>query len=198
MWLLICLFSCPLSTIKADIDSLIRLANCGNVIMCINPTSAMSMMHVLKSALEKGSRGMVRAPNTARPLERSAARTPVSRVPLLPSPSRTSQIPSFFETLESPAVPEYKAQQQRALLAAVNSGAPAAPVDTSADSDSDSSDDEDSSDEDCVLDVVEAVQTHQPNDTCVAPGIPAPQAPRQVRRGSALAGIKLPEVKQKK
>ena len=44
---------------QADIDSLIRLANCGNVIVCPNPTSAMSMMHTLKCALQKGSRGMV-------------------------------------------------------------------------------------------------------------------------------------------
>lgn len=45
---------------QADIDSLNRLANCGNIIVCSNPTSAMSMMHTLKCALEKGSRGMVR------------------------------------------------------------------------------------------------------------------------------------------
>ncbi|KAL7535275.1 hypothetical protein ACHAXR_009843 [Thalassiosira sp. AJA248-18] len=72
---------------QADIDSLIRLANCGNVIVCPNPTSAMSMMHTLKSALETGNRGM---------------------------------IPSFFETLESPAVEEYKFQQEVALAAAVS------------------------------------------------------------------------------
>eukprot|EP00581_Thalassiosira_minuscula_P031202 CAMPEP_0183785312 /NCGR_PEP_ID=MMETSP0739-20130205/66437_1 /TAXON_ID=385413 /ORGANISM="Thalassiosira miniscula, Strain CCMP1093" /LENGTH=303 /DNA_ID=CAMNT_0026029313 /DNA_START=202 /DNA_END=1113 /DNA_ORIENTATION=+ len=78
---------------QADIDSLIRLANCGNVIVCPNPTSAMSMMHTLKCALEKGSRGM---------------------------------IPSFFQTLESPAVAEYKRQQELALAAAVNSGSSAA------------------------------------------------------------------------
>ena len=46
---------------QADIDSLNRLANCGNVIVCPNPTSAMSMMHTLKAALETGSRGMVSA-----------------------------------------------------------------------------------------------------------------------------------------
>lgn len=74
---------------QADIDSLIRLCNCGNVIVCPNPTSAMSMMHTLKSALEKGNRGM---------------------------------IPSFFQTLESPAVAEYKAQQELALKAAVSAG----------------------------------------------------------------------------
>ena len=44
---------------QADIDSLIRLSNCGNVIVCPNPTSAMSMMHTLKCALEKGSRARV-------------------------------------------------------------------------------------------------------------------------------------------
>ena len=78
---------------QADIDSLLRLANCGNVIICPNPTSAMSMMHTLRCALEKGSRGM---------------------------------IPSFFRTLESPAVAEYKAQQELALMAAVNGKTPAA------------------------------------------------------------------------
>jgi len=41
---------------QADIDSLIRLSNCGNVIVCANPTSAMSMMYTLKGALEGGSR----------------------------------------------------------------------------------------------------------------------------------------------
>mmetsp|Transcript_11287 Transcript_11287/g.21297 ORF Transcript_11287/g.21297 Transcript_11287/m.21297 type:complete len:325 (-) Transcript_11287:222-1196(-) len=74
---------------QADIDSLIRLSNCGNVIVCANPTSAMSMMYTLKGALEGGSRGL---------------------------------IPSFFETLESPAVAEYKAQQELALARAVNGG----------------------------------------------------------------------------
>eukprot|EP00986_Skeletonema_menzelii_P014993 scaffold10778_cov149-Skeletonema_menzelii.AAC.3 len=60
---------------QADIDSLLRLANCGNVIVCPNPASASSMMHTLRCALQKGekARGM---------------------------------IPSFFETLESPAVEE--------------------------------------------------------------------------------------------
>jgi len=76
---------------QADIDSLIRLANCGNVIVCLNPTSAMSMMHTIKLALENGSRGM---------------------------------IPSFFETLESPAVAEYKAQQNAALQAVVSGNSP--------------------------------------------------------------------------
>ena len=44
---------------QADIDSLNRLANCGNIMVCCNPTSAMSMMHILKIALTKGHRGMV-------------------------------------------------------------------------------------------------------------------------------------------
>lgn len=72
---------------QADIDSLIRLANCGNVILCINPSSAMSMMSTFRCALEKGNRGM---------------------------------IPSFFQTLESPAVAEYKLQQELALTKAIN------------------------------------------------------------------------------
>ena len=71
---------------QADIDSLVRLANCGNIIVCSNPTSAMSMMHTFKCALEKGNRGM---------------------------------IPSFFKTLESPAVGEYKHQQELALKSVV-------------------------------------------------------------------------------
>lgn len=80
---------------QADIDSLLRLANCGNVIICPNPTSAMSMMHTLRTALEKGSRGL---------------------------------IPSFFRTLESPAVAEYKANQELALMAAVSGQGIAAAV----------------------------------------------------------------------
>lgn len=76
---------------QADIDSLARLANCGNIIVCSNPTSAMSMMHVFQSALETGNRGM---------------------------------IPSFFETLESPAVEEYKHQQELALQSAIACAGP--------------------------------------------------------------------------
>jgi methylglyoxal synthase len=152
-------FTDPLSAHphQADIDSLIRLANCGNVIMCINPTSAMSMMHVLKCALKKGSRGM---------------------------------IPSFFETLESPAVPEYKAQQQLALVSAVNSGNPA-PASAEAAVEDESSDDD--SDDECITDIVEAMQTHQPSFRIAAP---APQAPA-VRRGSTLAGVVIPVEKKK-
>ena len=48
---------------QADIDSLVRLANCGNVIVCLNPTAATSMMYTFKCALAKGSRGMVSIPN---------------------------------------------------------------------------------------------------------------------------------------
>jgi methylglyoxal synthase len=81
-------FTDPLSAHphQADIDSLIRLGNVGNIIMCSNPTSAMSMMHTFKGALEKGDRGA---------------------------------IPSFFLTLESPAVATYKLQQQLALQTVV-------------------------------------------------------------------------------
>ena len=71
---------------QADIDSLIRLTNCGNIIVCANPTSAMSIMHTFKCALEKGNRGMT---------------------------------PLFFESLESPAVGEYKRQQELALKSRV-------------------------------------------------------------------------------
>ena len=85
---------------QADIDSLLRLANCGNIIVCPNPASASSMMHTLRCALLKGdnARGM---------------------------------IPSFFETLESPAVAEYKYQQAAALAKLANvikGGSPSAPA----------------------------------------------------------------------
>mmetsp|Transcript_20781 Transcript_20781/g.31363 ORF Transcript_20781/g.31363 Transcript_20781/m.31363 type:complete len:364 (-) Transcript_20781:109-1200(-) len=80
---------------QADIDSLLRLANCGNVIVCPNPASASSMMHTLRCALLKGekARGM---------------------------------IPSFFETLESPAVEEYKHAQAVALANVIRGKSPAA------------------------------------------------------------------------
>ena len=57
-------FADPLSAHphQADIDSLLRLANVGNIIVCPNPTSAMSMLQTLKVALERGDRGMVSTP----------------------------------------------------------------------------------------------------------------------------------------
>eukprot|EP00985_Skeletonema_marinoi_P031256 scaffold37305_cov146-Skeletonema_marinoi.AAC.1 len=78
---------------QADIDSLLRLANCGNVIVCSNPASASSMMHTLRSALLKGER--------ARGI-----------------------IPSFFETLESPAVEKYKHAQAVALANMIKGNPP--------------------------------------------------------------------------
>eukprot|EP00985_Skeletonema_marinoi_P008490 scaffold3854_cov120-Skeletonema_marinoi.AAC.12 len=80
---------------QADIDSLLRLANCGNVIVCSNPASASSMMHTLRSALLKGG-------------------------------SARGMIPSFFETLESPAVEEYKHAQAVALANVIKGESPAA------------------------------------------------------------------------
>jgi len=77
---------------QADIDSLIRLTNCSNVMMCLNSVSAMGMMYTIKGALEMGNRGM---------------------------------IPSFFQTLESPAVPNYRAHQNAALEAATTGRRPA-------------------------------------------------------------------------
>ena len=83
---------------QADIDSLIRLSNCGNIIVCPNPASASSMMHTLRCALLKGDRAR-------------------------------GMIPSFFETLESPAVEEYKHQQALALANVSKGNSPAgAPV----------------------------------------------------------------------
>lgn len=75
---------------QADIDSLLRLSNCGNIIVCTNPASATSMMHTLRAALTKRDKVSARG-----------------------------MIPSFFETLESPAVEEYKHQQALAALANV-------------------------------------------------------------------------------
>lgn len=77
---------------QPDIDSLLRLSNCGNIIVCPNPSSASLMMYTLRTVLLEGhsARGM---------------------------------IPSFFETLESPAVMRYK-RQQAAALANVIKGTP--------------------------------------------------------------------------
>mmetsp|Transcript_8944 Transcript_8944/g.17825 ORF Transcript_8944/g.17825 Transcript_8944/m.17825 type:complete len:361 (+) Transcript_8944:205-1287(+) len=82
---------------QADIDSLLRLANCGNVIVCPNPASASSMMHTLRCALLKGERAR-------------------------------GMIPSFFETLESPAVEEYKHAQAVALANVIKGKSPADPA----------------------------------------------------------------------
>jgi len=73
---------------QADIDSLIRLANVGNILLTTNPATAESMMYLLRCALEKG---------------------------------KVEMFPSFFHTLESPSVPEYKAEQARALQRAIES-----------------------------------------------------------------------------
>lgn len=67
---------------QADIDSLLRLCYCHNVLLCCTLTSAETTMHVLKIALETNTREL---------------------------------IPSFFTTLESPCVTEYKMQQQLIL-----------------------------------------------------------------------------------
>lgn len=72
---------------QADIESLIRLANVNNVMLCLNPTSATSTMWAVRHALTS---------------------------------NHVEMMPSFFETLESPCVPEYKAAQKSALNKAVN------------------------------------------------------------------------------
>jgi len=135
---------------QADIDSLIRLTNCGNVIVCANPTSAMSMMHTLKCALEKGSRGM---------------------------------IPSFFETLESPAVAEYKRQQEMALASAVAGKPVDKPVQDLAEISEDSSDDED--DDDGYEEFMAKLADHDSKVHFAQDGAP----PVRANRGSQLAGI---------
>lgn len=73
---------------QADIDSLVRLANVGNVMLSTNPATADSLMYLLRSALTTG---------------------------------REEMFPSFFYTLESPSVPEYKRQQAAALQKAIDS-----------------------------------------------------------------------------
>eukprot|EP00984_Skeletonema_dohrnii_P014399 scaffold6038_cov106-Skeletonema_dohrnii-CCMP3373.AAC.2 len=78
---------------QADIDSLLRLANCGNIIVCSNPASASSMMHTLRSALLEGDRAR-------------------------------GTIPSFFETLQSPAVEKYKHAQAVALANVIKGNPP--------------------------------------------------------------------------
>jgi methylglyoxal synthase len=67
---------------QADIDSLVRLANVHNVLMCTNPATGYAAMWMLRNSLVS---------------------------------NRPEMIPSFFETLESPSVPEYKAAQQAAV-----------------------------------------------------------------------------------
>lgn len=73
---------------QADIDSLCRLANVGNILLTTNPATSESMMYLLRCAMMKGKKEM---------------------------------FPSFFQTLESPSVPEYKAEQARALQQAIDS-----------------------------------------------------------------------------
>jgi len=72
---------------QADIDSLIRMCNVHNVVLCPNPTTACAMMYLLRQALINGKREM---------------------------------IPSFFETLESPAVDSYKNSQDIALKTVID------------------------------------------------------------------------------
>jgi methylglyoxal synthase len=67
---------------QADIDSLVRLANVHNIILCPNPATGHAAMWMFRNSL---------------------------------SSNRPEMIPSFFETLVSPCVPEYKAEQEAAL-----------------------------------------------------------------------------------
>jgi len=73
---------------QADIDSLIRLSNVGNIVLATNPATAESLMYLLHEALKGG---------------------------------RQEMFLSFFHTLESPSVPEYKKEQAAALKNAINS-----------------------------------------------------------------------------
>lgn len=151
---------------QADIDSLIRLCNCGNVIVCPNPTSAMALIHTLRMALETGNRGM---------------------------------IPSFFTTLESPAVEEYKNQQELALAAAVAAGGnkepekPAGLMESLHNDIQDDIDDFDTDDFDTdeVDDAVKEVRRMS-----LVGGSAAPTS--RPNRGSMLTGFKTPEQSKKK
>lgn len=180
---------------QADIDSLIRLTNCGNVIVCANPTSAMSMMHTLKCALEKGSRGMVGICCLTMRLLIFRIRWYEFCLIFLfhwPSWSYLHQIPSFFETLESPAVAEYKNQQELALAAAVAGKSPVKPTlmaDPSMYFPSADDDEDDDDDDEDVLDIVEEMQSKVSFDTA------APET--RTNRSSQLYGISQP-VKKKK
>jgi len=176
---------------QADIDSLCRLSNCGNIIVCNNPSSAMSLMHTLKCALERGQRGM---------------------------------IPSFFETLESPAVAEYRRQQELALHAAVYearlSGRGACPpgVDASMhpvgalaaeitqdleleDEDKDGGGDDDGDsidfDEEEVIETIQELKSSLTSLRSGASGGPPPPGQTQRRASQALTGLKIPPKKRK-
>mmetsp|Transcript_5772 Transcript_5772/g.8175 ORF Transcript_5772/g.8175 Transcript_5772/m.8175 type:complete len:294 (+) Transcript_5772:136-1017(+) len=73
---------------QADIDSLVRLSNVSNVVLCPNPTTGMAFMWMLRQSLIA---------------------------------NKPEMFPSFFQTLESPAVADYKAGQKAALNKVVNS-----------------------------------------------------------------------------
>jgi len=96
---------------QPDIDSLLRLSNCGNIIVCPNPSSASLMMYTLRTVLLEGhsARGM---------------------------------IPSFFETLESPAVMRYKQQQAAALANVIKVTPHPAPVPQATESEPELNDDD--------------------------------------------------------
>ena len=171
-------------TFWLQIDSLGRLANCGNIIVCANPTSAMSMMHTLKAALEKGDRGMVSRQHVMLVWQGIYTTCLVNASSyfchLYPVFLLHLQIPSFFQTLESPAVEEYKRQQNAALQAVVKgktASEAAAAVQTH---DSDSDDDSD----DEVDDVAEQVESK------VKFAVDEEEAPpARMNRSSQLVGI---------
>lgn len=154
---------------QADIDSLNRLANCGNVIVCPNPTSAMSMMHTLRAALKTGNRGM---------------------------------IPSFFETLESPAVEEYKHQQELALAAAVSGNPNLGPMlllDQSTNTrsfggvenvESDGDNDDDDYEEDDEYDINQEIHTERRTRTSYLSGFTLPgEKEKKSRKKRIIKGI---------
>jgi hypothetical protein len=108
-------------------------------------------------------------------------------------------IPSFFETLESPAVGEYKRQQDLALAAAVSGKPNAMPImalDQSArfpsdgieDVESDGDNDDDDYYEDEAYDVAQAIRIPSRSSGTASLG----------SRASYLSGVKLPDKKKNK
>jgi len=84
---------------QADCDALLRLLNVHNIMAATNPASADALMVTIEEALSM--------PNKA---------------------ERRKLLPSFFESLESPAVPLYKAKQNAVIASCAARATSSAPV----------------------------------------------------------------------
>ena len=111
------------------------------------------------------------------------------------------QIPSFFETLESPSVEEYKRNQELALAAAVAGRSPERPMlqaDPSAyfpDKDDDEDEEEDDAEE--ILEMLQSqVDRFQAGEPQSQVRFQAGEPPKRVNRASTLSGIS--KLKKKK